>query len=352
MSLTDHLSKQRLQEILDYCSNLRIGVIGDIALDGYWYADMTRAFLSRETPRFPRPIVREGFSPGAGANVANNLKVLGTGEVVVFSVVGKDWRQSILAHMLTSYGISTQSLIASSERSTTTYIKPVLMGYDSQQEDARLDFENDRPLSPAFEDELLDVVREYLPDLDALLIADQLEVNGIVTDRVRDGLNDLAHLYPTKHFLADSRQRIGLFRNITLKPNRFEASLAVDPDHDCRSVQRDELAQMGQTMSKQAGRPAFITLSEEGVLVCMGSTYQHVPAAPTRPPLDAVGAGDAFIAALAIALSTGATLQEAGALANLAAAIVVEKLHETGTASPDEILTRYDLANQRINLHE
>jgi rfaE bifunctional protein kinase chain/domain len=308
---------------------------------------MTRSFLSRETPHFARPIVREGFSPGAGANVAHNLKVLGIGEVSVFSIVGDDWRQTILSDMLTGCDISTERLIVSSERSTTTYIKPILMGYDSQQEDARLDFENDSPLSPELEDSLLATVHQHLPKLDALLIADQLEVNGIVTDRVRNGLNDLAANNPDKHLLADSRQRIGLFRNMTLKPNRFEACLAVCPDRDRRSMQGDELIQVGQTLSHQAGRPAFVTLSEDGVLVCAGETQRSVPAAPVRPPLDPVGAGDAFIAALAAAMAARASPWEAGAVANLAAAVVVEKLHQTGTASPDEILARYHLAEVR-----
>jgi bifunctional ADP-heptose synthase (sugar kinase/adenylyltransferase) len=243
--------------------------------------------------------------------------------------------------------ISTKPLIVSSERSTTTYIKPILMGYDSQQEDARLDFENDGPLPPALEDALIDAVRQKLPDLDALLVADQLEVNGIVTDRVREGLNDLAANNTDRHFLVDSRQRIALFRNMTLKPNRFEACLAVCPDCDCRSVQGDKLIQVGQTLSRQTGRPAFVTLSEDGVLVCAGGTQRLVPAAPVRPPLDPVGAGDAFIAALAAATAAGATPWEAGAVANLAAAVVVEKLHQTGTASPNKILARYDLAEIR-----
>ena len=90
------LSRTRLEAILDRCANLNIGVVGDLGLDAYWYADMTRSFLSRETPRFPRPIVREVYAPGAGANVARNLKVLGVGQVVVFSVLGDDWRGAIL----------------------------------------------------------------------------------------------------------------------------------------------------------------------------------------------------------------------------------------------------------------
>jgi hypothetical protein len=49
-----NLTKPRLNEVLDRCPTRHIGVIGDLGLDAYWYADMTRAFLSRETPRFAR----------------------------------------------------------------------------------------------------------------------------------------------------------------------------------------------------------------------------------------------------------------------------------------------------------
>jgi bifunctional ADP-heptose synthase (sugar kinase/adenylyltransferase) len=75
-------------------------VIGDLALDAYWYVDMTRSLLSRETPHFPRPIMREVFSGGAGANVAHNLTRLGVSEVTAFSVLGDDWRGVIMARVL------------------------------------------------------------------------------------------------------------------------------------------------------------------------------------------------------------------------------------------------------------
>lgn len=338
------LSKARLSELLDRCAGRRIGVIGDLALDAYWYADMTRSTLSLETPRFPRPVVREAYSPGAGANVAHNLKALGAGEVVVFSVLGDDWRRAVLSHEMAARGIVVDQLIVAPERSTATYIKPMLVGYESQQEDSRLDFENAAPLAAALEDALIDAVRRNLPNLDALLVADQFDANSAITDRVRAALNDLAAGHTGTHFVVDSRRRIGLFRNMVLKPNWVEAALAVYPDRDPRATPREALPEIGQALSAQSGRPTFITLSENGVLVCAGGEHRRLPAAPVTPPLDPVGAGDAFIAALAAALSVGASPWEAGAVANLAAAVVVEKLNQTGTASPAEILARYDLA--------
>ncbi len=225
----NHLSRERLEGILNRLTDRKIGVVGDLGLDAYWYADMTRSFLSRETPRFPRPVVREVYAPGAGGNVAHNLSVLGVGQVVVFSVLGDDWRGMILRQEMARRGITVKHLLASPQRSTTTFVKPILTGYDSQQEDARLDFENAEPLSQALEEALTEVVAQHLPDLDGLLVADQLDVNGAITGRVREALNDLAANDPGKLFVADSRQRIGNFRGMVLKPNWMEASAAVHP---------------------------------------------------------------------------------------------------------------------------
>ena len=346
MPLSKFLSEERLQEILGNFGQLKVAVIGDLALDIYWYADMTRAFLSRETPLHARPVVREAFSPGAGANVAHNLKTLGVGEVSVFSVLGKDWRQTLLSEVLTSFDIIAKHLIASPQRNTTAFIKPMLLGYDSEQEDARIDFENDQPLPADLETQLIDLIQQHLPALDALLIADQLDVHGIITARIREALNRLAGEHVNKIFVVDSRRRIGLFENMTLKPNWVEAALATDPDRDPRTLKPDELDRIGKTLTEKTGRPAFITLSERGVLVCTEDEQQPIPAAPTQPPHDPVGAGDTFISALAATLAAKASPWEAGAIANLAAAVIVEKLNQTGTASPDEILARYQMATQ------
>ena len=338
------LSKERLDEILNRLPECTVGVVGDLGLDAYWYADMTRSFLSRETPLFARPVVREAYSPGAGANVADNLKALGAGRVVVFSVLGDDWRGVILRQEMSQRGIAVERLIISPQRSTTTFIKPILMGYDSQQEDARVDFENAGALSPELEDALVESVMEHVSGLDAILVADQLDVNGVITERVREALNQLAADQPDKVFVVDSRQRIGLFRHMCLKPNWVEAAAAVHPDRDPRAIGRDELVQIGHALGQRTGRPAFVTMSENGVLVCADGEHRHIPVPPIQPPLDPVGAGDTFISALAAALAAGGTPWEAGAMANLAASVTVEKLNETGTASPEEVRARYDLA--------
>jgi sugar/nucleoside kinase (ribokinase family) len=131
---------------------------------------------------------------------------------------------------------------------------------------------------------------------------------------------------------------------MVLKPNWVEATSAIHPHVDPREIEMDELARVAELLGDRAGRPVFVTMSEKGVLVWADGRHELLPAMPVSPPLDPVGAGDTFISALASALAVGATPGEAGILANLAAAVTVEKLNETGSASPDEILSRYDLA--------
>ncbi len=340
--LTDFLSRDRLSELIERFPALSIAVIGDIGLDVYWYADMTRSHLSRETPHFPRPVVRESYGPGAGANVAQNLKALGVGRVGVYSLTGLDpWGAQLKAE-LSRRAIETAAVLECETRRTTAYVKPLLLGYNSQQEDARLDFENSRPPDAADEERLLSQLERDLPGLDAVVVADQLEEFGVVTARVRDRLNDLAMRAPRPLFLADSRVRIAHFRGMVVKPNELEAAAAFAPG-PASALSIDDLAAAGQAASRASSRPAFITLGERGALACQPTRAELIPAAPVRPPLDVVGAGDTFLSALAAALSAGAAAAEAAALANLAAAVTVEMLNQTGAASPSEILQRYEI---------
>lgn len=339
------LSFDRLEALLRAIRNARVLLIGDLCLDAYWYAEMTRSELSRETPRFPLPIVAETYSPGGAANVAANLAALGVGRVQAMGVLGQDWRGDILARELMARGIETAAIIRSPQRTTPTYIKPIRRGYGGvQQEDSRLDFQDFTPLPADLEDAVIRALRDAVPDADAVVIGDQLDP-GVITPRVRAALIELAATQPQRPFVVDSRKHIADFRTMILKPNELELAQAMAPGR-LGPFDRAELAAMGQALARLAERPCFITIGADGALLCREDGVIHLPAAPVRPPLDIVGAGDAFLAALGAALAAGATLEEAGNLGNLAAAVVVEKLNQTGTASPEELRERLVLARQ------
>jgi len=129
----------KIEDIFSGISGARIGVVGDFCLDAYWYADMRRSELSRETPHFPLPIVRETYSPGAAGNVAANLAALQPASVKALGVIGRDWRGKLLKETLTAAGIDVSGLIEAEDRITNTFIKPMRMGVsDVVYEDPRL----------------------------------------------------------------------------------------------------------------------------------------------------------------------------------------------------------------------
>ncbi|NLG25893.1 MAG: sugar kinase [Clostridiales bacterium] len=331
MRTFEGLTGARLREILQKIAGLRVALLGDVCLDAYWVADMTRSELSRETPHFPLPIVRERFSPGAGGNAAANLAALGPQSVAVFGEIGDDWRGDCLVRAFRGLGIAPEGLKKSPGRFTQAYVKPMKVGYAGDEvEDARLDFQNFAQPPADTEEFLIEGLAAAAQSLDALCVSDQFAF-GCLTPRVRALVCDLADQGLT--VVVDSRDRIAEYRRAWLKPNDLECSRAAgiaDP------------IEAAHELSRRNGSGVCVTLGPGGcACLAPGGEPILVPAPPARPPLDTVGAGDCFLSAFACGLAAGCQPAEAAALANLASGVVVQKLGVTGTASPDEILAKH-----------
>ena len=340
MSL-QHLPRPRLEHILSACHNLRIGVVGDFTLDGYWYADMTRSQLSRETPLYPRPIVSESYSCGGAANVAWNLATLGVKEVRAFSFFGSDWRGQILTRELTQSGVTCSSIQTIPDWITPFYGKVVLTNGELRQEDSRVDFVNTHLPDADAVAALLQEIEKHLPKLNAVVIADYQQF-GVLTSDVIRALNRLAEANPQVVFMVDSRDRITEYHNMVLKPNQVEASVYFFPDRSPAELGMDELVEAASAFQQKQQRPFFMTLGERGCLVVDAFGPDSLPSIPLSGPIDPVGAGDTFLSAASAALASGATPREAGMFANLASSVTIQKLGVTGAAAPDEILDAFD----------
>jgi ribokinase len=81
-----------------------------------------------------------------------------------------------------------------------------------------------------------------------------------------------------------------------------------------------EVEEAALRLAALSGRPAVVTLGENGCLVADSGALTRVPAAPVHTIVDTVGAGDAFAGGLSAALATGAALDEAVRAALRAAA--------------------------------
>ncbi|HUV07271.1 MAG TPA: PfkB family carbohydrate kinase [Spirochaetia bacterium] len=325
------MTEARLHAIFERFGKVKAAVIGDVCLDAYWHADMRRSELSRETPHYNRPVYRERYSGGALANVAANLAALGVGKVAVFTILGRDWRSGILLDILKKQGIDTSGILLSAERLTPAFLKPILEGYESSQEAERFDFLTDRPPEAEELERLAVSLEESVNELDCVLCGDQV-LDGVMTPELAGRLSGLAGRKERTVFTADSRYKIQQFRSMVWKPNDMEASKALGI-----SEMGDRRAIAGELLAMGASR-VFMTVGEEGCVVADSQKTVEIPGFRVQPPLDIVGAGDAFHSITAVSLAAGCSSEEAGFLGNMAAAVTVAKVGITGTASQGEIL--------------
>jgi sugar/nucleoside kinase (ribokinase family) len=139
---------------------------------------------------------------------------------------------------------------------------------------------------------------------------------------------------PGKWILADSRERIGLFRAAWLKPNQAECLRA----SGAKTVESGAVA-----LAERWGRPVFCTQGEKGILIAEPGSAEsrRVAGFKVTGPIDPVGAGDSSSAAIACALACGGTLEEAAAFGNVVASITIKQLGTTGTASPAQVRARW-----------
>lgn len=337
---TGVLGITRLEELLDKIKGIRVLLVGDVCLDAYWIADMQKSSLSRETPHHNLPVIEERYALGGGGNVICNMCCLDA-QVVPLTVLGSDWRGEIVRGLLRDLDIDVSSLLTDRARLTPAYIKPHRMGYGNvRYEDPRIDFENTHPLDTATEDKLVERIYSASSTVDVIAVSDQM-IAGVVTGRVRNALIDIAR--SGKTVIVDSRENTALFKNCIVKPNEIEAARATDLTPDC--VTPAAYSPVASKVQEITGAGVVVTLGAVGA-ICLTERGEEcfLPAMKVAPPIDIVGAGDSFLSACALALGAGAELEEAVALGNLASAVTIRKIGQTGTASAqeikDQILTR------------
>ncbi len=335
----DALTEDVVETILRRLPEMTVGVLGDLFLDRYLDLDAALTEPSIETGLDAYQVTRVRSYPGAAGTVVNNLAALGVGEILPISIIGDDGEGYELRQALDALKVVVSEGVRFGEgRRTPTYTKPMLgRAGEAPRELNRLDIKNRQPLSAADEEQVLEALDDAWRGVEALVVLDQVSEAdcGVVTARVRQRLAELGEEWPGRLILADSRERIGLFRNVALKPNRREclaAAGATDP------------STAAAALARRAGRAVFCTCGEEGILLADPERGDAVPALvagyPVTGPADPVGAGDSTSAGIVCARAAGATPEQAAAFGCLVASITVRQISVTGTATPDQVRRR------------
>ena len=342
------MKEARLQELLRAFPQQRIVVFGDLFLDKYLEIDPALEEISIETNKVAHQITGIRCQPGAAGTVCNNLSSLQVGTVNVLSVIGDDGEGYDLKKALRARRIEPV-LVETEQRFTPTYCKPMSQQPEGEVELERQDTKNRGLLGSGLEDAVIAKLDELAPQADAIIIADQVQERncGVITDRVRERVAQLAAEYADVFFYADSRVRIGEFNNVVLKPNRFECVNAVKPDFSDEEPPTELALQCARELHEKTGQTVFLTLDKEGICPIGGETETRVPCPPVTGPIDIVGAGDSVTAGIVSALCSGATPNEAAIIGNLVASITIRQLGTTGHSTPEQVLEAYR-ANQAL----
>ena len=303
-----------MSSILDNFHNTTVAVIGDVMLDRYWWGS-----VSRISPEAPVPVVkieRMTLAAGGAANVAANIAAYGANCILV-GVVGDDDAASQIRQVLKECGISDQNLVTAAGRPST--VKTRLVAHSQQV--ARIDQEDEMSCPDDVESEILDQVVLAVSAANVVVLSDYAK--GILSDRVISFAIECAKEAGVKVLVDPKGKVYEKYRGASLlTPNRREAAEAVNLDENASDLVQTAGIRLLESVDVDA---LLITEGSDGMsLFRKGEPSVHLPAL-ARAVFDVTGAGDTVIATLATSLGSGADLESAAKLANIAAGLVVER---------------------------
>ena len=324
----------------DKINALRVGVIGDFAVDFYFDLIKNTSEMSLETGREVWWGGRPRTSLGAAGNVVQNLAALGVGSIQVFGAVGHDVYGREMLDLLQKLSVQTTGLrIQDKGWDTCAYTKPLQQGVEQN----RLDFGTHNVLGEEGFEEILRNLEAQIPHLDLLIINQQFPAPLLTAERVTR-LNDLFTAHPSVFVLADMRTFGLTLRGATLKVNTEELARLLNVEgHENWTA--EDCSEYGKQLTQIIQGPVLITHGEHGMYHVSKNAIHQSKALRLKGTLDTVGAGDTAVAAFAASAGAKLPIPDALKLANLAAAVTVQKHNQTGTATPGEIMK---LANKSL----
>ncbi|AQM18829.1 MULTISPECIES: bifunctional D-glycero-beta-D-manno-heptose-7-phosphate kinase/D-glycero-beta-D-manno-heptose 1-phosphate adenylyltransferase HldE [Vibrio] len=308
-----------MKPILPDYNDAGVLIIGDVMLDRYWYGP-----TGRISPEAPVPVVKVENSeerPGGAANVAMNIASLG-GHAHIVGLTGVDEPANVLTETLTALKVSCD-FVALPNYPTITKLRVLSRGQQLIRLDFEDKFENTDP------ELILSRMELALPKVKAVILSDYAK--GAL-EHVQQ-LIQKARAANVPVFIDPKGADFERYRGATLlTPNMSEFEQVVG-----KVKTEQELVEKGFALIEQFDLGALlVTRSEHGMTLLQRNQKPfHLPTL-AKEVYDVTGAGDTVISVLAASVAAGKPLDEACALANAAAGVVVGKLG-TSTVSTIEL---------------
>ena len=327
-------------QLFEGFATTKIGVVGDIMLDTYWWGSVDRI-----SPEAPVPIVslqRKETRVGGAANVALNLRALGA-TTTLFAIVGTDAEANELNALLKAEGIDTRYIHSSASRVTTNKMR--IMGRNQQM--MRLDHENTHDINEAESKAILDHFYAYVEKEQPALIILEDYNKGVLTPEIIQSIIAFCNQKGIPTAVDPKQKNFLAYQHCTLfKPNLKEVKEGLKME-----IPRVDLANMHQV--HQALKAAlnhtisFITLSEHGVFYAQENKEQLIPT-HIRNIADVSGAGDTVIAVASLVYAYSKDMALAAEIANIAGGLVCELV---GTAPIDKNVLAAEVKKLLVTSH-
>jgi rfaE bifunctional protein kinase chain/domain len=313
------------KELFKTFSSVRIGVIGDMMLDTYWWGNVERI-----SPEAPVPVVtvnRKEYRIGGAGNVALNLASLGT-PVSVFSVIGDDDDGQILTGLLNENKIDTSYMLKSLNRITTNKMRVI----SRNQQMMRLDSETLLSLNPDQETDLITQVEKFISEKSPAAIIFEDYNKGVLTEKIIQKIIQVCKKNSVITAVDPKRKHFFEYKEVDIfKPNLKEAREALNLLID--EINESALTLIHRKLKEELNHKiSFITLSEKGVFYDDGEEYHMVPS-HIRNVADVSGAGDTVIAVATLVYVLTRNTRIMAEIANLAGGLVCESV---GTVAIDK----------------
>ena len=329
------ISVNDIDSVFTSFTTTKIGVVGDIMLDTYWWG-----VVDRISPEAPVPIVslqRKETRVGGAANVALNLRALGA-PTTLFSVIGKDAEGAELASLLNKEGINTSYIHESATRVTTNKVR--IMGRNQQM--MRLDHEHTNDITAEQEAALLAGFYKYVDTEKPSLIILEDYNKGVLTPNIITSVIDYCNAKGIPTAVDPKQKNFLAYKNCTLfKPNLKEVKEGLKITIGDITLQN--MNKVHTVLNENLHNAiSFITLSEHGVYFSDGQAQKLIPT-HIRNISDVSGAGDTVIAVASLVYASSKNMLLAAEVSNIAGGMVCELV---GTAP----INKNDLAAEVVKL--
>ena len=319
------MNAAEFDKLFESFSFLKIGVVGDVMLDTYWWGKVDRI-----SPEAPVPVVavsnKEQRVGGAG-NVAINVAALGA-SVSIISVIGNDEEGTQLLSLLNENNINTDFIYKSDDRITTNKIRII----SRNQHMMRLDAEVTDSLNSSEEEKLIAGFIKYAIDEKPQLVIFEDYNKGVLTENCIQQIIVVCKEHSILTAVDPKRKNFFAYQGVDIfKPNLHEVkeSLHILGNLVSHKILKDMHKHLKEKLQHSI---SFITLSEKGVYYEGESGSEIIPT-HIRSIADVSGAGDTVIAVASVVFAASKNIRLMAEIANIAGGLVCE---EVGTVAIDK----------------